>query len=202
MELTEAQLLQSIWMALRRIEDNLSLPPAPLELPPITVPAPDLTDIVTAVTNLNGTGPTADEIARAIADVLAPQRVDTGAEALGEVARALEKLDFRLKGIGKQAYGGGAVSLSPGQTIEVSNFPTRETGTWAYYAGTSGSVAVNGRVLGITASSAAGGTMTIDGGATITIPASGSIAFAPQGNLASPTVVFTGTDSYVVEVVR
>jgi len=113
MELTTDQWLQSVWMALRRIEDNLALPPAPLELPPVRVEPPDLSAIVTAVQSLNGTGPTAEDIARAIKDVLAPQAQPTGSEALGEVAEALKNLDFRLKGMGTQAYGGGSVSLTP-----------------------------------------------------------------------------------------
>jgi hypothetical protein len=102
MELTQEQWMQSIWMALRRIETNLALPPAPLELPEIRIDPPDLSAIVTAVTSLNGTGPTAEEIARAIAAVIAPPPATTpgGAEALEAVARALEKLDFRMQGMG------------------------------------------------------------------------------------------------------
>lgn len=115
-ELTDVQLLQSIWAALRRIEDNLALPPAPLELPAphVTVAPPDLTDIVTAVTSLNGTGPTAAEIASAIAAVIAPPPAASpdGAEALQAVAEALKKLDYRLKGMGVQAYGGGSSIIS------------------------------------------------------------------------------------------
>jgi len=50
-----------------------------------------------------------------------------GSAALDAVAAALEKLDFRLKGMGVQAYGGGQVHIDPGETIgivgsvEVSN---------------------------------------------------------------------------------
>lgn len=113
-ELSDRDIALSIWQALRRIESSIS---AGLDrpLPTITVPPPDFAEIVTAVTSLNGTGPTADEIARALADVLAPMQPSSpdGSEALGEVARALEKLDFRLRAVGTQAYGGGAVSLSP-----------------------------------------------------------------------------------------
>lgn len=121
--LTAEQLLQSIWAALRRIEDNLALPPAPLELPApmITVAPPDLADVVTAVTALKP-GPTAEEIAAAIAGVLSPSDPQpNGSAALEAVAAALEKLDFRLKGMGTQAYGGGAVHLEPGQSIAVAN---------------------------------------------------------------------------------
>lgn len=122
MNLTAEDLLQSIWAALRRIEDNMALPPAPLELPAPTihVAPPDLADIVTAVTSLKP-GPTAEEIASAIASVLsAPSWPGTGQEALEAVAQALKNLDFRLKGMGTQAYGGGAVTLEAGQTVAVT----------------------------------------------------------------------------------
>src|SRR5262245_16582430 len=113
-QLTAEQILMSIWSALRRIETNLALPPAPLELPPITVAPPDLAEVVTAVTGLKP-GPTAEEIAAAIAGVLNPSDPQPdGNAALQAVAAALEKLDFRLKGMGTQAYGGGAVTLAAG----------------------------------------------------------------------------------------
>lgn len=76
-------------------------------------------------------------------------------------------------------------------------------GTWAYYAGASGTAAVSAgqRVIGIAAHSTAGGSMAINGGASVPIPANCGIAIAPFGNLIAPTLVFTGTDSYFVEVV-
>jgi hypothetical protein len=76
-------------------------------------------------------------------------------------------------------------------------------GTWAYYAGVSGTVnvAAGQRVIGIAAHSTLGGSMTINGGASIPIPANVGISFSPQGNLVAPTIVFTSTDSYAVEVV-
>lgn len=75
-------------------------------------------------------------------------------------------------------------------------------GTWAYYAGVSGTVVVAAgrRVIGIAAHATTAGSMTINGGDSIPIPAGTSIAFTPQGNLVAPTLVFTGTDSYAVEV--
>lgn len=117
MELTTDDYLQSIWMALRRIETNLALPPAPLELPPINIPAPDLTDIVQAVTGLRQTA-SADDIGRAIAAALAPQ--DTNDAALLAIADGLKMLEHRLQGFGKQAYGGGTVSLAAGTTFQIS----------------------------------------------------------------------------------
>lgn len=115
--------LMAILAAIEALRDAVVAMPAPVvNVPPAPeIPAPvvnlastDLTDIVTAVTSLNGTGPTAEEIAGAIAAVIAPAPAASpdGTEALAAVAKALEKLDFRLKGVGAQAYGGGAVSFS------------------------------------------------------------------------------------------
>lgn len=120
MTLTQEEYLQSIWAALRRIEDNMALPPAPREPPIINLAPPDLADVVTAVTSLKP-GPTAEEIAAAIAGVLTPSVPQPdGSAALQEVAAALKNLDFRLKGMGTQAYGGGAVHLEAGQTVGIS----------------------------------------------------------------------------------
>lgn len=124
-QLTERDLAISIWQALRRIESTLTtgltLPDIPA--PIVNVPAVDLADVVNAVTGLNGTGPSAAEIAEALAAVLAPGAPDA-TDALAEVAKALEKLDFRLQGVGTQAYGGGSVTIQRGQTVGVDNFPT------------------------------------------------------------------------------
>lgn len=109
-QLTAEELLRSIWAALRRIEDNLALPPAPLEIPPINVTPPDLTEVVTAVTSLRPSA-TADDIARALADVLSPRSDDGAGDALRQVAEGLKTLDHRLQGFGKQAYGGGSAII-------------------------------------------------------------------------------------------
>lgn len=74
-------------------------------------------------------------------------------------------------------------------------------GTWSYYAGITGSVGVTGRVVGISAYSALGGSLTINGGATVTLPIGVAISIEPKGNLVSPTIVFTGTSTYFVETV-
>lgn len=121
-QLTAEELLWSIWGALRRIEDNMALPPAPLELPApqINIAPPDLADVVTAVTSLKP-GPTAEEIAAAIASTLSPALPQqSGAASLDAVAAALEKLDFRLKGMGVQAYGGGTVTIDPNVHLPVT----------------------------------------------------------------------------------
>jgi hypothetical protein len=214
--LTREDYLQSIWAALRRIEDNLALPPAPLELPApqVTVlPAQiDLTDVVEAVNQLKP-GVNADDIARALAAVLAPQQVPVEVAGMADFNAAVKELSWRLKGVGAQAYGGGAVTLAPNTTfpvtgtVAVSNFPsayqTNQAGTWAYYAGVSGTVNISAgqRILGIAAHATTAGSMTINGGASVPIPANSAIQFSPVGTLVAPVLVFTGTDSYTCEVV-
>lgn len=119
-----------------------------------------------------------------------------------------------------------SVTLSGTPAVDVGNFPATQAviqsttpwtisgavtesnvdksfGTWAYYAGTSGTVTVTAgqRVIGISAHSTSGGTMTINGGATITIPANVSFNLSPLGNVVAPTIVFTSTDTYFIEVV-
>lgn len=93
----------------------------------------------------------------------------------------------------------GATEVTLGQ---VATDIEKNYGTWSYYAGITGSVSVTGRVVGISAYAALGGTITINGGATITLPIGVAISIAPNGNLVSPTIVFTGTSTYFVEVVN
>lgn len=103
--------------------------------------------------------------------------------------------------------GGGA-----GGDVSVTNFPTtfpEFSGTWAYHAGISGVVNVVGRVLQITAVALqAAGSITINGGDTIPLPygatdkVSTSITICPEGTLDSPTITFTNTDSYFIEVLQ
>ena len=101
-----------------------------------------------------------------------------------------------------------SLPLPSGASTEVtldtlSDNVAKTFGTWAYYAGVSGSVSVTAgqRVLGIAAHSTLGGSFTINGGAAITIPANSGISINPVGNLTAPTIVFTTTDSYFIEVV-
>jgi hypothetical protein len=91
----------------------INIPPFPeLSPPTVVIDPPDLSAIVTAVTNLKpGADPTdiADAIMRRLTPGDEPPEVNN---ALDNVVKALEKLDFRLRGVGSQAYGGGAVSFS------------------------------------------------------------------------------------------
>lgn len=132
-ELTDTDYLKSIWAALRRLEGLLAAPATPVPPPTVVLEPPDFSDIVTAVTGLRPSV-TAEEIARAIGDTLRFPEPQNANAALEEVAEALKKLEFRLKGIGSQAYGGGAVSLNPGGVVAVNNFPTSLTVTPTYSA--------------------------------------------------------------------
>lgn len=79
-----------------------------------------------------------------------------------------------------------------------------EQGFWSYYAGTSGTVVVAAgqRVVGITAVATSNGvTMSINGIATVPIPNNSALEIRPKGQLIAPTITFTGTASYFVEVV-
>lgn len=79
-----------------------------------------------------------------------------------------------------------------------------ERGTWGYVAGVNGTVAIakGRRVIGITAYSTLGGTLTINGGDAVVVPANSLIHLAPKGNLTAPTVVFSkSVTSYFVESV-
>jgi len=79
------------------------------------------------------------------------------------------------------------------------------TGSWGYRSGVSGTpvIPADQRILQISASAPADtdASMTINGGNTVLIPAGKNITFIPRGNLVTPTLVFTDTDSYIVEFV-
>lgn len=89
-----------------------------------------------------------------------------------------------------------------GQTVYRQRVSVELPGDWDYYAGAFGTVAVGvgERVLGITAHATTAGSMTINGGDSIPIPANTSVVFTPERTLTAPTVVFTGTDSYIIEI--
>ena len=80
-----------------------------------------------------------------------------------------------------------------------------QTGTWDYRAGTTGTptIPAGAKILQISAAAptASSATFTINGGNTITIPAGQAVTFEPKGNLVQPSLIFTGTASYIVEFV-
>ncbi len=104
--------LVAVLAALDQLRAAITDMPQPAA-PVVRVAPPDLSEIVMAVNGLKP-GVDADEIAAALAAVLVPQAPvsDEASASLAAVAKALEKLDHRLQGVGTQAYGGGAVSFS------------------------------------------------------------------------------------------
>lgn len=163
-----AAALEQIYQAILELRAALAGLPAPvvnipdfpsLPTPVVHVEPPDLSAIVTAVTGLKP-GADAEDIARAIAGVIAPNQPasESGAEALSSVAAALEKLDFRLKGLGTQAYGGGSVSLLPNQQVGISNWadmPEVEVTASTSGTGTSANVASSATSVTLLAANAA-----------------------------------------------
>lgn len=111
----------------------------------------------------------------------------------------------------------GTFTPSGVQDVTVINFPTTQNitgtvvennvdksfGTWSYNGGTSGTVTVEAgkRVLSISCHSTNGGTLQINGGDIIPVPANVGFAINPLGNLVAPTIIYTGTDSYFIEMV-
>lgn len=124
--------------------------------------------------------------------VLSPRQ---GSEAILVTERGTDK----TKRVESDTSGNLFVNVAAGG----SGSDPKTTGTWSYYAGVSGAVSVSAgqRVIGIAAHSTSGGTVSINGGPSIPLPATISVAIAPVGNLVAPSIVFTGTDTYMVEVV-
>jgi hypothetical protein len=124
-ELTDRDYLASIWQALRRMEQALSVLPAIAEMPApiIHIPPsspPDLADIVTAVESIKGSGPTAADIANAIASVLSPGRPDGSAE-LHQMTETLKDLEHVLRATAKQ--GAARAVFADRVQAEITNFP-------------------------------------------------------------------------------
>ncbi len=103
---------------------------------------------------------------------------------------------------GEHGVDGGNVSAdNPLPTT--SKFQSNQTGTWGYNAGVAGTLTLTGgkKVIGIAAHATVAGSMSINGGDSIPIPANSGIQFSPVGTLVNPTIIFTGTDSYVAEYI-
>lgn len=115
-QLTDNELLRSILAALDRIESGLAIS---LPAPVVNVDPPDLGDIVTAVTGLKP-GPSAEEIARAIAEILRFPTPEPD-ESLARVADSLEKVSNQLRGMSSPVVGGGSVNLTPEATAALAD---------------------------------------------------------------------------------
>lgn len=79
-----------------------------------------------------------------------------------------------------------------------------KTGTYGYAAGTNATVVVpaNANVSRIWALGAAAGnaaTVAVNGGNAVPIMQATTVEMLPNHSLVSPTIVFTGTQSYIVE---
>lgn len=77
------------------------------------------------------------------------------------------------------------------------------SGTYSYYSGASGTVNVTAgqRVTSITAWASGAWSMTVGGGPTISVPTGGNaVDMSPNGNLTAPSITFTGTSLYIIEV--
>ena len=80
----------------------------------------------------------------------------------------------------------------------------KQVGTWGYKAGVAGSptLPAGAKVLQISAvCTSAAGSFTINGGDSIAVPQYVASTFEPRGNLVAPALVFSSTDSYLVEYV-
>lgn len=126
-----------------------------------------------------------------------PQETFLEFEATGDKASS-KPTKMTVRGIDKSL---GVVASEETLAALASKVPDK-TGTWGYYVGASGTVNVTGRVLQITAKAGLStDSLTINGGPTITIPSGETVTIRPEGQLDSPTVVFSNTESYFIEVV-
>jgi hypothetical protein len=186
--------LEDMAFQLRRVADSPP-PPAPtLDLAPIALaiermPPPASLDPVVA------------SLARLERDAVTAANNST--LLLGNILEILKATQTAERGPAPApsryvAVGGGA-NMATTESL-LARLPDL-TGTWGYYAGVSGTVvmAAGQRVTGIAAHATLAGSMTVNAGASITIPADTGIWLEPQGQLVAPTLVFTGTDTYVVE---
>lgn len=87
--------------------------------------------------------------------------------------------------------------------VILSEFSNKNYPNWAYLSGSAGTVVVaaNTCVVSITAYAATGGTVTINGGTPIILPAGVSISISPRLPVISPTIIFSNTSTYFIEVV-
>ena len=110
---------EQLLVALSGLQDALNSMPAPV----VHVAEPDLTAIVQAVTQLNGPA-SAQEIALAVREVIDPSPQPTVEPILLKLTEALDRLDFRLKGL--SGGGGGGMVASRIENVVGTNLDTRE----------------------------------------------------------------------------
>ena len=107
-------------------------------------------------------------------------------------------------GVGASTTGTQRFILATNQAaLPVKGLPN-ESGVWSYLSGSMGTVVIpaGNRILQITTVGAAiAGSIVINGGQSIIIPANGGMTINPRGNLIAPTIVFTNTIAYFIEMV-
>lgn len=161
-------------------------------------------------------GMDAGSLAVALAPLLQarPEWVDVLTDAIGKVQapKVIGGSQTRVVEVMSRTEG-QAIDPATSQKQDTSNATLSsiagklpdQAGTWAYHAGTAGTVIIPAgeRVLQISAIAPGGsaGSVAINSGATITVPSGKAVTIAPQGNLDAPTIVFTGTAAYFVETV-
>lgn len=187
--------------------------PAPvIPAPYVHVAEPDLSAIVTAV---NGLKPGADtrDLARMIASELNPQAQSDQSLMVEAMRELVEKIDFRLQGVGRAFGSSGPSNISDNAdrllghvTVDStpgSTFDTNQVGTWGYVASTltSGSLTGVGRCIGIrVVAQGADGTFNVNGGNTITARQSMGVDINPLGNVSAPVVNWvSGTLDVIIE---
>ena len=116
--------VSQVMLAIAALREGLENMPAPV----VKVEPQDLSDIVTAVQGLNGpTGVTPQDIAAAVRDVLVPALDKPVDEAWQpQMLNALEKLNFRLQGLGA-ARGGGPSSIEVTRSPALTDTQLRAT---------------------------------------------------------------------------
>lgn len=191
-EAEEVTRLASIESLLNQLVDAMTSMPAPQ----VNVEPPDLGDltrIVNAVTQLRP-GATADEIAEAITARMSPQP-QADLSVLAGLKDTLEKLDFRLKGVGgnSQAFGGTSRQ-------DITSDAARQLGV----------VSITGDVSTVeTPVATATATYSTSGPHTLLSPAAGNslamtwLYLQAKGALDTGTVEVTvtlGSESYTVEL--
>lgn len=204
MSTVELDVMEQQWRVLLRLEQLLdailvkvATPPvidvSPTFTPEIRLPAPQVT-VPPPVVEVRG-------VDESVIDGLRAAMVEQDRHRAEEMRDLAELL--RLS-----AGTSPAVSVAPvvNKLDELLGRVSDETGTWGYYAGAAGTVnvAAGERVVGIAASAtSAGATVAVAGGAALPVPANQGADIEPKGNLVGPVaIVFSGTASYFVEVLR
>lgn len=86
--------------------------------------------------------------------------------------------------------------------VVLAEFSNKNYPSWTYMSGSAGTavVAANHIFVNLSAYAATGGTVTINGGSPIIIPAGVSFSLSPRCPIIAPTIVFSNTSTYFIEL--